>query len=212
MSKIVEYFLAPQSPWAYIGHPHFMEVVKKTGATVLLKPADVVKIFAASGGVPVGQRPPQRQAYRLDELRRWSAHLKRPLNLHPKFFPVPGDTAAKLMIAALHVGGTDKALALAGALGSAVWAEEKDIADADTLIAIANSVGLDGAAVLKLTDSDAVAAANDTEHIPRHIGPEGHGEGASVEVGSIWIAHCGAAGEGFWGQDRLDFVERLLSA
>ncbi len=45
MSKTVEYFLAPQSPWAYLGHPHFMEVVKKTGATVLLKPADVNKIF-----------------------------------------------------------------------------------------------------------------------------------------------------------------------
>ncbi len=200
MSKTVEYFLAPQSPWAYIGHPHFMEVVKKTGATVLLKPADVVKIFAASGGVPVGQRPPQRQAYRLDELRRWSAHLKRPLNLHPKFFPVPGDTAAKLMIAALHVGGTDKALALAGALGSAVWAEEKDIADADTLIAIANSVGLDGAAVLKLTDSDAVAAdyARNTEE--------------AIEAKVFGVPWYRVDGEGFWGQDRLDFVERLLSA
>ena len=200
MSKTVEYFLAPQSPWAYLGHPHFMEVVKKTGATVLLKPADVNKIFAASGGVPVGQRPPQRQAYRLDELRRWSAHLQRPLNLHPTFFPVPGDLAAKLMIAALHAGGTDKALALAGALGSAVWAEEKNIADADTLVAIANGVGLDGAAVLKLTDSEAVAAdyARNTEE--------------AIEAKVFGVPWYRVDGEGFWGQDRLDFVERLLSA
>ena len=200
MSKTVEYFLAPQSPWAYLGHPHFMEVVKKTGATVLLKPADVNKIFAASGGVPVGQRPPQRQAYRLDELRRWSAHLQRPLNLHPTFFPVPGDLAAKLIIAALHAGGTDKALALAGALGSAVWAEEKNIADADTLVAIANGVGLDGAAVLKLTDSEAVAAdyARNTEE--------------AIEAKVFGVPWYRVDGEGFWGQDRLDFVERLLSA
>ncbi len=200
MSKTVEYFLAPQSPWAYLGHPHFMEVVKKTGATVLLKPADVNKIFAASGGVPVGQRPPQRQAYRLDELRRWSAHLQRPLNLHPQFFPVPGDTASKLMIAALHAGGTNKALALAGALGSAVWAEEKNIADGDTLVAIANGVGLDGTALLKMTDSDAVAAdyARNTEE--------------AIEAKVFGVPWYRVDGEGFWGQDRLDFVERLLSA
>ena len=199
MSKTVEYFLAPQSPWAYMGHPRFMEIVKKTGATVLLKPADVTKIFAASGGVPVGQRPPQRQAYRLDELRRWSAHLQRPLNLHPTFFPVPSDTAAKLMIAALHAGGTDKALALAGALGSAVWAEEKNIADADTLVAIANSVGLDGAAVLKLTDSDAVAAdyARNTEE--------------AIAANVFGVPWYRIDGEGYWGQDRLDFVERKLA-
>ncbi len=199
MSKTVEYFLAPQSPWAYIGHPRFMQVVKNTGATVLLKPADVVKIFAASGGVPVGQRPPQRQAYRLDELRRWSAHLKRPLNLHPKFFPVAGDLANKLMIAALHAGGTDKALALAGALGSAVWANEQNIADTDTLVAIANGVGLDGAAVLKLTDSDAVAAdyARNTEE--------------AIEAKVFGVPWYRVDGEGFWGQDRLDFVERLLA-
>jgi len=199
MSKTVEYFMAPQSPWAYLGHPHFMDIVKKTGATVLLKPADVNKIFAASGGVPVGQRPPQRQAYRLDELRRWSAHLNRPLNLHPKFFPVPGDTAAKLMIAALHAGGTDKALALAGALGSAVWAEEKNIADADTLVAIANSVGLDGAAVLAMTDSDAVNAeyARNTED--------------AIEAKVFGVPWYRVDGQGFRGQDRLDFVERVLA-
>ncbi len=200
MSKTVEYFPAPQSPWAYLGHPHFMDVVKRTGATVQLKPADVNKIFAASGGVPVGQRPPQRQAYRLDELRRWSAHLQRTLNLHPKFFPVAGDTASKLMIAALHVGGTDKALALAGALGSAVWAEEKNIADADTLIAIANSVGLDGAALLAMTDSDAVNAdyVQNTEE--------------AIEAKVFGVPWYRVDGEGFWGQDRLDFVERLLSS
>lgn len=199
MSKTVEYFLAPQSPWAYIGHPRFMEVVKKTGATVLLKPADVVKIFAASGGVPVGQRPPQRQAYRLDELRRWSAHLQRPLNLHPQFFPVAGDLANKLMIAALHADGIDKALALAGALGSAVWADEQNIADPDTLVALANSVGLDGAAVLKLTDSDAVTAdyARNTEE--------------AIEAKVFGVPWYRVDGEGFWGQDRLDFVERLLA-
>ncbi len=200
MSKTVEYFLAPQSPWAYLGHPRFMDIVRQTGAQVLLKPADVNKVFSVSGGVPVAQRPPQRQAYRLDELRRWSAHLQRPLNLHPKFFPVNGEPGAKLMIAALQANGTEAALALAGALGSAVWAEEKNIADPETLADIANGLGLDGAALLALSAGEAVAAdyaCNTEDAIAANV------------FGVPWYR---VDGEGFWGQDRLDFVERLLKA
>ncbi len=200
MSKTVEYFLAPQSPWAYLGHPRFMDIVRQTGAKVLLKPADVNKVFSVSGGVPVAQRPAQRQAYRLDELRRWSAHLQRPLNLHPKFFPVNGEPGAKLMIAALQANGTEAALALAGALGSAVWAEEKNIADPETLADIANGLGLDGAALLALSAGEAVAAdyaCNTEDAIAANV------------FGVPWYR---VDGEGFWGQDRLDFVERLLKA
>ncbi len=200
MSKTVEYFLAPQSPWAYLGHPRFMDIVRQTGAKVLLKPADVNKVFSVSGGVPVAQRPAQRQAYRLDELRRWSAHLQRPLNLHPKFFPVNGEPGAKLMIAALQANGTEAALALAGALGSAVWAEEKNIADPDTLADIANGLGLDGAALLALSAGEAVAAdyARNTED--------------AIAANVFGVPWYRVDGEGFWGQDRLDFVERLLKA
>jgi 2-hydroxychromene-2-carboxylate isomerase len=198
MSKSIEYFAAPQSPWTYLGHQRFVALANKHGAQILLKPVDAAKVFAATGGVPVAQRPPSRQAYRLAELTRWSKHLGMPLNLHPTFFPVSGEPGGKLIIAALHAAGSDKALALLGALGRACWADQKNIADADTLAAIAGSVGLDGAALLTLSGSDAVAAdfARNTE------------EAIAAEVfGVPWYR---IDGEGFWGQDRLDFVERKL--
>ncbi len=198
MSKTIEYFAAPQSPWTYIGHERFVALAKKHGAEVLLKPIDAAKLFAATGGMPVAQRPPSRQAYRLAELARWSKHLGMPLNLHPKFFPVSGEPGGKLIIAALHAAGTDKALALLGALGRACWADEANIADADTLVAVASGVGLDGAALLALSGSDAVAAdfARNTE------------EAIAADVfGVPWYR---VDGEGFWGQDRLEFVERSL--
>lgn len=198
MGKTLDYFVVPQSPWAYLGHERFVAIVNKQGAQVQLKPCDVNKVFSVSGGVPVGQRPPQRQAYRLAELARWSKHLDKPLNLHPKFFPVNGEPGAKLVIAALHAAGAEQALALQGALGRACWAEEKNIADADTLVATANSLGLDGAALLELSASDAVAAEyarNTDEAIAANV------------FGVPWYR---VDGEGFWGQDRLDFVERAL--
>lgn len=198
MGKTVDYFIAPQSPWTYLGHERFVAIAKKHGAQVLLKPCDVNKVFAATGGVPVSQRPPQRQAYRLAELTRWSKHLGMPLTLHPKFFPVSGEMAAKLIIAAQHVAGTDKALDLLGALGRACWAEEKNLADADTLLAVANGLGLDGAALLKLAEGDAVAAdyARNTDD--------------AIAANVFGVPWYRIDGDGFWGQDRLEFVEQAL--
>mgnify|MGYP001423402074 CR=1 FL=1 len=198
MGKTVDYFIAPQSPWTYLGHERFVAIARKHGAQVLLKPCDVNKVFAATGGVPVSQRPPQRQAYRLAELTRWSKHLGMPLTLHPKFFPVSGEMAAKMIIAAQHVAGTDKALDLLGALGRACWAEEKNLADADTLLAVANGLGLDGAALLKLAEGDAVAAdyARNTDD--------------AIAANVFGVPWYRIEGDGFWGQDRLEFVEQAL--
>ncbi len=198
MEKTVEYFVAPQSPWTYLGHERFVAIANRNGAQVLLKPADVNKVFAATGGVPVAQRPPARQAYRLAELARWSKHLGMPLNLHPAFFPVNGEPGARMIIAALQAAGTDQALALLGALGRACWAEEKNIADADNLVASANGVGLDGVQLLERSAGDAVTAElarNTDEAIAANV------------FGVPWYR---VDGEGFWGQDRLDFVERAL--
>ena len=199
MTKTVEYFLAPQSPYAYLGHDRFVSIIKKTQAPVLIKPFDVAKIFSLSGGVPVAQRPLQRQAYRLVELQRWSSYLKKPLVLHPAFFPVSGDPGSKLIIAAQQAYGTEQALDLAGALGKAVWAEEKNITDPQTLESIANALQLDGAKLVAAIASEAVLAVfnENTE--------------AAIAAQVFGVPWYRIEGENFWGQDRLDFVERALN-
>jgi len=200
MTKPVEYFIAPQSPYAYLGHEEFVAIVDKHRAQVLLKPFDAVKVFSVSGGVPVSQRPPQRQAYRLTELQRWSTYRQLPLNLHPAFFPVSGDAAAKLIIATQLAHGTDTALKLAGAIGRAVWAEEKNIADDQTLIVLADSADLNGKQLLAASATDGVAAdyARFTDE--------------AIAANVFGIPWYRIDGENFWGQDRLEFVERALSA
>ena len=134
MSKTVDYYLAPMSPWTYLGHQRFVQMAKAAGAKVHVMPMDLGKVFPISGGLPLGKRAPQRQAYRLVELTRFSKALNLPMNLHPKFFPVAGDPAAKLIIAVDMHHGTDAALAITGAVLSAVWHEERDIADATTSV------------------------------------------------------------------------------
>ena len=199
MPKVCEYFFAPQSPWTYLGHARFVALAKQYGVQVEVKPCDLGKVFNVSGGLPLAKRPPQRQAYRLVELKRWSEYLQIPLNLNPKFFPVPPDAAAKLIIATRLAHGTDAALDVAGAIMRAVWAEERNIGDPDTLAAIALDCGYDGKSLLKSSETASVHGEYDRftdEAIAKNV------------FGSPWYI---VDGEGFWGQDRLDFVERAFA-
>lgn len=199
MSAVCEYYLSLSSPWAYLGHDRFVALTQKYKAQVLLKPCDLSKVFAVSGGLPLAKRPPQRQAYRLQELSRWSAFLDIPLNVQPTYFPVQTDAAAKLVIATQLAHGTAAALTVTGALLKALWAEEKNIADPATLIGIASELDYDGATLLKSSDTASIQAEFGRftdEAISHNV------------FGSPWYI---VNGESFWGQDRLDFVERALA-
>lgn len=198
MSKTVDYFFVPHSPWAYLGHERFIRMARDKGALIEPKPFDLGKVFSVSGGLPLSKRAPQRQAYRLQELARWSAFLNLPLNAQPKFFQVPPDAANKLVIAARTGLGADAALELAAALMRALWAEEKNISDQETLARIATACGFDGPMLVKSSETAGVQ-----EQYDRNTD-----EAMAANVfGVPWYI---VDGEGFWGQDRLDFVERAL--
>lgn len=198
MAKICEYYFAPQSPWAYFGHARLIALAKQYDVQIEMKPIDLPKLFSVSGGLPLAKRPPQRQAYRLVELKRWSAHLGLPLNLQPKFSPASGDAASKLIIATKFAHGTDAALELTGAIMHAFWADDKNIMDADTLAGLATAAGYDGAALVKASETTSVQ--NEYEQFTNDA------MAASV-FGAPWYI---VDGEAFWGQDRLDFVERAF--
>jgi 2-hydroxychromene-2-carboxylate isomerase len=198
MGHTVDYYFAPQSPWAYLGHQRLAEIAARTGATVRVMPIDLGgKVFPISGGLPLGQRAPQRQAYRLVELQRFSEHLQAPLNLKPKFFPVGGDDAARLIIAADLALGSAAAMQVAGAVLSACWAQERNIADDKVLAELLAEQGLP-AAVLEQSHSQ--AAQERYEAYTQR----------AIEAGVFGAPSYVVEGEIFWGQDRLDFVERAL--
>ena len=199
MGKTVDYYFSPISPWTYLGHARFADMARRHGAVVKVKPTDFGKVFPVSGGLPLPQRAPQRQAYRMVELNRFRDYLKVPLNLQPRFFPAPADLAAQFIVAAGRTGGSDAAMKLAGAVQRACWAEERNIADAETLAAICKEQGMDAAALAAAAQSESVKGEYEgytEEAIARNV----FGAPSYVIDGEI-----------FWGQDRLEFVERALA-
>lgn len=199
MPTTCEYYFAPQSPYAYMGHARFIALAQKYGVKIEMKPCDLGKVFNVSGGLPLAKRPAQRQAYRLLELKRWSEYLQVPLNPQPKFFPVSGDAAAKLIIAAQLAHGTDAALILTGAIMRSLWAEEKNIADTDELIAIANACSHDGKLLFKLSETGSVQDEYDRF------------TDSAIAANVFGVPWYVVDGEAFWGQDRLEFVERAFT-
>ena len=197
--KVIHYYLSPRSPWTYLGHERLLAIAKKFDAVVEPRPFGLGEsIFPISGGLPLNKRAPQRQAYRLIELKRWSEFLGLPLNLNPRFFPVDDLAAAKMIAAAIKANGNEAALKLSGALLRAVWAEERDISDPDTLIQIGDENGLDGALLYASRE-----AATDLYDAYTQ---------AAIDLqvfGAPWYEY---RGESYWGQDRLDFLECALAA
>ncbi len=197
--KAIDYYFSPMSPWTYLGHARFAVIARRHGAGINVKPVDYGKIFPVSGGLPLAKRAPQRQAYRLAELARWRDHLGVPLTIQPKFFPYESNLASRLIVAA-DVRGSDAGLRLAGAILKACWAEERDMADESELATVVREQGLEPRGLMVAAKSDESQARYD----------ELTGEAIELQVfGAPTYVYKKQL---FWGQDRLEFLERALAS
>ncbi len=195
MNKTIDYYLSLISPWSYLGHQRLQDIATRHQATIKIWPVDLAVIFPSTGGVPLARRSPERQAYRMQELQRWRDYLNLPLTLEPKHFPV-SDKLAAAMVVKLREQQPETALRLAGACLRACWVEDRDISDRSTLLAIASENQLDGEELLTAADQAPQIIAADSE--------------AAVKRGVFGAPSYLYDKQIFWGQDRLDFLDRAL--
>ena len=199
MALHIDYYASLNSPWTHLGAARIEAMAMANNATLRIYPVDFGSIFAASGGLPLPKRSPQRQAYRLQELPRWRDHLGIPIHVQPKFFPADELPAAGCVIGLRETMGDQPAIKLAHRVLKALWQEEKNPGDPATLAALITEIGLDADQVMKLGQDPRWAEMRATDS----QAALGHGVfGAPTYVIGDDI---------FWGQDRLEFVERRLA-
>lgn len=194
----IDYYFGTISPWAYLAGDRLERIAARHGATITYKPLDILQLFDRTGGVRPANRHPSRMEYRAQELPRWAEHLGMPLNLKPAHWPVNMAPSSYAIIAAQQASGGDLAGLVQGFL-RAIWAEERDISDDGVIRDILGAHGFDPA----LSDKGLF------------IGAETYGRNLeqAVEAGvfgsPFYVVRD--TGQRFWGQDRLDFLERHLS-
>jgi len=197
MSEI-EYFYSAHSAYAYLGSARFMEIAKAAGRTIVHRPVDLNQVVPASGSSPFGQRSPKHRAYYFRrEIDRWAEERNAPvLDGYPAFHQNPTTLCNGMLIAGIvQKRNVDQ---LAHAMLQSHWRDDADLADRDTLVKIAESVGVAPEPLLDAALSDEVQAiyqANTDEAIKR-----------SVFGSPTYFID----GDMFYGQDRLEMVERAL--
>ena len=192
----IDYYFAINSPWSYMGSERLAKMAAAHGATVNPIPVNLGAIFEVTGGLPLPKRSPERRAYRIMELKRWPPFLGIPLVLEPKHFPHDESEGVRLILAARKTGSD--AHKLATELGRSLWEDDKDPSDAGVQNEAAERAGIDAEFLRNVLSSDDAKAQWDKN------------TQEAIAKGIFAAPTYVIDGEIFWGQDRLDFVERKL--
>lgn len=196
----IDYYLAVISPWVYLAGNRPADVAARHGATLRYRPVDPSALFARTGGLPLAQRHDSRKEYRLQELRRQSAKLGMPLTLRPAYFPTNPAPAAYAIVAAqaaVDAGKGGDLHALVQSLSAACWAEERDVADDAVIGECLSRAGFDPGLTLSGMLIGADAYARNLEH--------------ALMAGVFGVPFFIVDDERFWGQDRIDDLDRYLA-
>ena len=199
MSNPIKYYFACMSPWSYLGFDRLVEIAGRHGRDITLMPTDVGRSWSETGaGRPLGERPKVLQSYRLIALRRWAAWRGIPINAEPKHFPVPNLLSSHVIIAAGQAG--IDTICVTRALMRGCWVDELNIGDPEDVMVILDGLGLDGAALVKSSSSDTVAA-------------ELQSNTDLTLADKAWsVPSIVVDGELFFGQDRLEMIDWRLSS
>lgn len=202
MSRVIEYYYALASPWSYLGNALLKEIATRHDVNIDPIIIDYDHMFDAAGTIPLPRRPTLRKAYRLVELERWSERRGVALNAQPAHYQgeieEPNELLAALVVTAAKAAGANS-LRLGHAISRALWAEERNPFTASELLAIANAEDMDGQALLKEAETDAIRELYEQQ------------TKQSIARGVFGMPFYIYRDEPFWGQDRLELLEAAIA-
>lgn len=192
----IDYYFAPMSGYAYLGHARLLNIAAQAGAQVVHHPLDMAKVFEAAGSFPPAKYPAVRQHHRKADMVRWARKLSIPINPTPKFWPTPMPLACQVIVAAKHLG-LDQG-AVTQAILSAVWTHNLNISDAADIATALKRQGMVPDRILAAAlRPDIITEATSETRDAIALGVFGS---PTYVTGEDW----------FFGQDRLEFLEYRL--
>ena len=191
----IDYYFSTISPWAYLAGDRLEQIAARHGASITYRPLDLMQLFDRTGGQRPQDRHPARLAYRNQDLPRVAAHLGMPIRLD---VPMTNMAPSSYAVIAAQEDGADVGSLVQGIL-AARFVEGRDVADDAVIRDVLAATGHDpGIADRGLFTGAEIYGRN----LERAVA-------AGVFGSPFYIV--AESGEMFWGQDRLDYLDRHLA-
>jgi 2-hydroxychromene-2-carboxylate isomerase len=196
----IEFFYDLSSPWTYLAFTNLFGVMERTGFCARLRPILVGGVFNAVNPAVYKAREQsdnRRMAHSWKVLKDWAVLAGVEMNFPSAFHPAKSVNAMRFCCAL-----ADDMPALTDftrAAFQSYFGAQENLDDPDVLVAVANSVGLDGEALRAKSQADEVKAllrANTEELIAR----DGYGSPTIFVDGD----------DMYFGNDQLPLVEAAL--
>lgn len=186
-----DFFYDLGSPYSYLAATQLEGLEKRTGAAARLFPITLGGLRKSTGH----QMPPATQLkYMSEDTARWAKKYGVKMQI-PRAFPASTIKALRICVAAETEGKGRQAMQ---ALFHTYWAEGADISDTQVLESALTAAGLEGTALVGRTEDQEVkdALRRNTE--------------LALARGVFGVPTFFVGERSFWGNDRLEFVEREL--
>jgi 2-hydroxychromene-2-carboxylate isomerase len=196
MSKPIDFYFDFSSPYGYIASQRIEAIAAKHGRSVNWRPYLLGAVFKVNSRKPLPGQPLVGDYARHDFER--SARLYGVPFKYPTRMPISGVSPSRAYYW-VHDRDQQKAKELALALYKAYFVEGRDISDPEQVADIAATLGLDRSATLAAMQEPAVK-----ERLKKETD-------AAIARGAFGSPFIFVDDEPFWGNDRLDQVDRWLA-
>ena len=200
MSARVEFFYDLSSPWTYLAFTNLWPMLERTGEQSVLRPILVGGVFNAVNQSVYAAREitdNRKLKHSWKVLNDWAALAGVEMNFPSQWHPAKSVNAMRFACALED--DQDALRRFSKAAFESYFGRQENLDDADVLAAVADSIGLDGAALKAATQSDEVKARlrTNTEEV---IARGGYGSPSIFVDGT----------DMYFGNDQLPLVEAAL--
>jgi 2-hydroxychromene-2-carboxylate isomerase len=196
MTKTIEFYFDFGSPTAYLAYRRLIQLQGQYGAKIEYCPMLLGGIFKATGNNSPIMVPAKGQYMGRYDLPRFAKRYDVEFNHNPHF-PINTLYLMRGFLAAEEMGKSPEYL---NAVFSAMWIDQQNMGDIDTVKTVLNIANIDAEALLQMSETAAIKSAliEKTE--------------AAVKRGIFGAPTMFMSDEMYFGQDRLDFIEENLQA
>ncbi len=192
----IDFWYDISSPFSYLAATQIERIAERAGAALRWRPMLLGGLFKDLGGpnVPLLSFSNSKRAYLGRELGYWASYWNVPFRFTPTF-PLRTITAQRALLA---VG--DRIGPLTLAIYRAAWIDGVNVGDDAALSQVIAAAGFDAPAVMSKTQDPAIKQ--------QLIANTSEAAAAGVFGAPTCIVDNGSGKFLFWGQDRLELVDR----